>query len=132
MAELHLSAASEGAAPALARFVAAPPGSRSLNLRLRAELIALRLPGEGLEARGEDALAEAEARGHLELAWRLAWRRAELRRARGYREGELEDTISALNLLRRISERLEPEWRSDYLADPERAALAARFKELRP
>lgn len=131
-AELHLAGGeTERALEALARFTAAPPGSRSLSLRLRAELIALRLPGADLEARGETALAEAEARGHLELAWRLAWRRALLRQARGYQEGELEDVISALNLLRRITDRLEPEWRAPYLADPERAAVAARFQELR-
>lgn len=131
-AELELAAGQAPlAAAALARFEAAPPGSRSLSLRLRAELIALALPGEGLEQRAETALAEAEARGHLELAWRLAWRRAQLRRARGYQEGELEDTISAMNLLRRISERLEPEWRGRYLADPERTAVATRFQELR-
>jgi protein kinase-like protein len=132
LAELHLEGGSlESASEALKRFEAAPPGSRSLSLRLRAELAALRLPGDELEARGEAALAEAEARGHLELAWRLAWRRAQLRRARDYQEGELEDTISALNLLRRISDRLEPDWRAPYLADPERAAVAARFQELR-
>lgn len=133
-AELHLAeGALEAGRDCLTRFAAAPLGSRSLSLKLRAELLALDLdPGPQPEQRAEEALGEAEARGLWELAWRLAWRRSRFRRERGYTEGELADAISALESLRRITKRLDPNWREAYLRQPERAALSLRFRELRP
>ena len=133
-AELHLAGGDtfQGRAR-LESFNAAPAGSRSLSLKLWAELLALDLdPGPQPEQRAEEALGEAEARGLWELAWRLAWRRARLRGARGFAAGELEDAISALESVRRITLRLEPAWKEAYLRHPERAALSARFRELRP
>ena len=68
----------------------------------------------------------------LELGWRLAWERSRLRRARGWAEGELDDVISALSILRQITSPLSEEWRQSYLAEASRLALRQRFQELRP
>ncbi|MGE0713049.1 MAG: protein kinase [Planctomycetota bacterium] len=138
----ELALAQDDAATAqseLERYEAAPASARSLTHALRAEELRARLAllaGDErerrlAEERAGEALSEAEERGLVDLGWRLAWRRAQLRRARGWTEGELDDVISALSILRQLGSPLGEAWRAAYLARPEQAALRTRFQALR-
>lgn len=79
------------------------------------------------EGRAARALEQATARGALEQAWRAAAARAAVRRARGDAQGELDDLVRALDILRDLSRAAPDELRASYLAHPDRVAVRERF-----
>ncbi|MBX3466939.1 MAG: hypothetical protein KF878_08575, partial [Planctomycetes bacterium] len=53
--------------------------------------------------------------------------RARVRRARGDAQGELDDLVHALDVLRDLARAAPDELRAGYLAHPERVAVRERF-----
>jgi hypothetical protein len=139
LAELALRRGDADAArAALASHEAAPQGARTVAqadraLVVHAEVDALSAPaheGRALalaEGRATRALEQATGRGALELAWRAAFARAKVRRARGDAQGELDDLVRALDLLRDLSRAAPDDLRASYLAHPDRVAVRERF-----
>ena len=142
-AELALLEEDEPAArAALAAWDEAPGGAPSALLAARADLARTALQARGAateeararlapaEGRAAAALSLAERAGLPELTWRAVATRAEVRAARGDAEGELQDLVRAMEVLRGLCERVPAEERADYLGDPRRAALRERFRAL--
>lgn len=138
-AEVLLGAgAADEAATALAGLEALP-GARSAGQELRA-LVAgaavLRVEGGEralnlAEGRVKKALDQAEGRRLPELAWRAAWERSRVRRARGDAGGELADLVRAMDAVRAVAEALPADRRAPYLARPALVALRERFAAAR-
>ncbi|MEZ6188085.1 MAG: protein kinase [Planctomycetota bacterium] len=129
--------ASPAALAALERFDALETGVKSVLQEARAELTRAELlllepdPKAAVRAEGAAgrALERAERRTMRELAWRAAWARARARRAQEDADGELEDLLAAMHVLRGIHDLLPPDLRATYFAHPARRAVRARFQE---
>jgi len=139
-AELGVQGATDvDVAAELEAFDALETGVKSVLQEVRAELARAELElsragedpkgavrAEGAAGRG---LELAQQRSMRELAWRAAWARARARRAQGDAEGELEDLLAAMNVLRGIHDLLPADMRGTYFSHPARRAVRARFQE---